>query len=221
VNLISELLSPSGQPVQKVIRVDQHHGVVLGHYLYDANQKLIAKADLGNHQVDQQSGAIMPHLIALEWPQAGLQISLELGQIEINPGMIPPRIWEVPNKDPMYPSRDIGAATRMRHSTDQAAKTERAPSGKDGPGVYGDASDVGFGNPSNKKNVKAAANFDNGTEWNKPLEASSTDADPGLSQTSARDPVPAQSEPSPNTARPRTATATSTDPFGPDDTWAK
>ncbi len=52
VNLISELLSPSGQPVQKVIRVDQDHGVVLGHYLYDANQRLIAKADLGNHQVD-------------------------------------------------------------------------------------------------------------------------------------------------------------------------
>jgi hypothetical protein len=221
VNLISELLSPLGQPVQKVIRVDQHHGVVLGHYLYDANQKLIAKADLGNHQVDQQSGVIMPHLIALEWPQAGLQISLELGQIEINPGMIPPRIWEVPNKEPMYPSRDIGAATRMKNNPDQAAKTGRAPSGKDGPGIYGDASDVGFGNPSNKKIGKASPNSDNGTEWNKPLEASSTDADPGLTQTSARDSVPAQSEPSPNTARPRTATAASTDPFGPDDTWMK
>ncbi len=49
VNLISELLSPSGQPVQKVIRVDLRHGVVLGHYLYDANRRLIAKADLGKH----------------------------------------------------------------------------------------------------------------------------------------------------------------------------
>ena len=66
--------------MQKVIRVDQHHGVVLGHYLYDANQRLIAKADLGNHQVDQQSGVIMPHLITLEWPQAGLQISLNSGR---------------------------------------------------------------------------------------------------------------------------------------------
>ena len=211
VNLISELLSPSGQPVQKVIRVDQRHGVVLGHYLYDANQRLIAKADLGNHQVDQQSGVIMPHLIALEWPQAGLQISLELGQIEINPGMIPPRIWEVPNKEPMYPSRDIGAATRMRNNPDQGAETKRGHAAPDNSGIYGDASDVGFGNPPNKKNGRASLNSDNGTLWSKPLEASSTDADPGLTQTSARDPVPAQSEPSPNTTRLRTATAASTE----------
>ena len=35
--------------------------------------------------------------------------------------MIPPRIWEVPNKEPMYPSRDIGPP-RMRNNPDQVAK---------------------------------------------------------------------------------------------------
>ena len=220
VNLISELLSPSGQPVQKVIRVDQRHGVVLGHYLYDANQRLIAKADLGNHQVDQQSGVIMPHLISLEWPQAGLQISLELGQIDINPA-IPARIWEVPNKEPMYPSRDIGAATRTKNNPDQGTQTKREHAAPDNSGIYGDASDVGFGNPRNPKNGKTPPNSDNGTLWSKPLEASSSESDPGLTQTSAGDPVPAQSAPSPNTTRSRTAAASSADPFGPGDNWTK
>ena len=120
VNLISELLSPSGQPVQKVIRVDLRHGVVLGHYLYDANRRLIAKADLGKHALE--NGVIMPHLISLEWPQAGLQINLELGQIEINPTTVPPRIWEVPNKEPLYASYDIGARTRSRMRRDNGPR---------------------------------------------------------------------------------------------------
>jgi hypothetical protein len=220
VNLISELLSPSGQPVQKVIRVDQRHGVVLGHYLYDANRRLIAKADLGNHQVDRASGVIMPHLITLEWPQAGLQISLELGQIEINPGSISPRIWEVPNKEPMYPSRDIGASSRMRNNRNQGSQTRRGRTSPDSQGTYGDASDVGFGSPPNQRNGRASVNSDNGAEWNKPLEASPTGSDPGSPQSSSSDLVPNQSEPASNTTRPRTATA-SPDLFGPDDTWAK
>ncbi len=59
----------------------------------------------------------MPHLISLEWPQAGLQINLELGQIEINPTTVPPRIWEVPNKEPLYASYDIGARTALSDAT--------------------------------------------------------------------------------------------------------
>ena len=114
VNLISERLSPSGQTVKKVIRVDLRHGVVLSHSLHDINGNLIARASLSNHSLDKATGIVMPHLIALEWPQADLKINLEIGQIDVNPTTIPPRNWEVPRKSPYYPAFDIGARSRNR-----------------------------------------------------------------------------------------------------------
>src|SRR5580704_4882354 len=133
VNLIFDLLSPSNQPVQKIIRVDLRHSVVLGHYLYDANRRLIAKADLGKFEV--QEGIIMPHLISLEWPQPGqqsLQISLELGQIEINPHSMASRMFEVPKKEPTYPSYDIGARTRSRNARADGSRVGRLRPGSEG-----------------------------------------------------------------------------------------
>src|SRR5262249_28414051 len=52
VNLISERLSPSGQIVKKVIRVDLKRGVVLSHSLHDVHGALIAKARFDNHKID-------------------------------------------------------------------------------------------------------------------------------------------------------------------------
>ncbi len=114
VNLISERLSPSGQTVKKVIRVDLRRGVVLSQSLHDMDGMLIARARLDRHVLDKTSGIVMPHLIALEWPQAQLQINLEIGQIDVNPTTIPPRNWEVPKKSPYYPAFDIGAMSRKQ-----------------------------------------------------------------------------------------------------------
>ena len=75
---------------------------------------LIARARLDKHVLDKTTGIVMPHLIALEWPQAKLQINLEIGQIDVNPTTIPPRNWEVPKKSPYYPAFDIGAMSRKQ-----------------------------------------------------------------------------------------------------------
>jgi hypothetical protein len=114
VNLISERLTPSGQTVKKVIRVDLRRGVVLSHSLHDMNGNLIARARLDRHFRDRATGIVMPHLIALEWPQTNLQINLEIEQMDVNPTTIPPRNWQVPRKDPYYPAFDIGAMDRKR-----------------------------------------------------------------------------------------------------------
>jgi hypothetical protein len=113
VNLISERLSPSGQMVKKVIRVDLRRGLVLSHSLVDMNGLLIARATLDQHIRDRATGIVMPHVIALEWPQAQLKIKLEITEIEVNPTTIPPRNWQVPRK-PYYPAFDIGAMNRKR-----------------------------------------------------------------------------------------------------------
>jgi hypothetical protein len=116
-NLISERLSPSGQVVKRVIRVDMRRGVVLGHSLHDVNGNLIAKATLSDHKVDSASGIALPHTILLEWPGASLSIKLSIGRIDVNPTSIPARVWAVPNK-PGYLAFDLGARLpkRRRHT---------------------------------------------------------------------------------------------------------
>jgi len=224
VNLISELLSPSGQPVLKVTRVALNHGVVLGHYLYDANRRLIAKADLAKHELDR--GVIMPHLISLEWPQAGLQINLELGQIEINPTSVPARIWEVPNKEPLYASFDIGARSRRPHANGPRAGRVRL--GADGAASVPAGNAAEFDSPSPQSDGairpaggRSSADADNGQEWNKPIESSSSAPDPRTAQLSAPDFDPNPSDPAlPSSHRTAPTTASPGDAFGPEPDWS-
>ncbi|HEV7999987.1 MAG TPA: hypothetical protein VGP63_08915 [Planctomycetaceae bacterium] len=219
VNLVSDLLSPSNQPVKKVVRVDLRHGVVLGQYLYDANNRLIAKADLGKFQV--QDGIILPHLISLDWPQADMQINLELGQIEINPSFVATRVFEVPDKGPMYPSKDIGALTRTRQIGQDRERARRTQQSAEEPIADRSASNAGFDAPPTDAAGRASFNSDNGQEWNKPMESSQGSADIRQPQSSPREYAPtisADSTPAP--ARGLPAKPTPGDPFGNDEAWA-
>jgi hypothetical protein len=241
MNLISERLSPSGQTVKKVITVDLRRGVVTSHSLYDMRGNLIARARLDNHYRDRATSIIMPHLIALEWPQANLKINLEINQIEVNPTTIPPRNWQVPKKDPYYPAFDIGARTRNQapvagNSFDRGTRgdevptgggrvqpaTAAVPNGADGP-----PADFGAPSPlaSPARPAASAAGsrgswpeVDTGSEWNQPMpspapSASATGA--GHVQLGSFDSAPAM-PPSAGTpaanSLPRSAAADS--PFG-------
>ena len=91
VNLISELLSPSGQPVQKVVRVDQRPRRRPGPLLYDANQRLIAKADLGNFR-SIGIGVIMPHLIPSNGRRPACKSASNSGRSKSIPACRPPHL---------------------------------------------------------------------------------------------------------------------------------
>jgi hypothetical protein len=227
VNLISELLSPSGQPVQKVIRVDLRHSVVLGHYLYDANRRLIAKADLANHAV--VGGVIMPHLVTLEWPQAGMQINLELGQIEVNPTTIPHAIWEVPNKGPTYAGFDIGARSRAPMRRNNSQPTGRVRLGADGAESAKNENAAAFDDQFGKSDEaprstvgRSSSEGDNGQEWNQPLES----ADDALDSRTSRPPAhvlsPNAADTLPQTSSRPTPPAgpTPRDPFASEPAWS-
>jgi hypothetical protein len=227
VNLICELLSPSGQPVQKVIRVDTRHSVVLGHYLYDANRRLIAKADLSHHAVD--NGVIMPHLVTLEWPQAGMQINLELGQIEINPTTIPQTIWEVPKKGPAYAAFDIGARSRNRLRRDVTPASGRMRLGADGTAPLGNKNtgslddEFGKADQSPRSTVgRVSLDSDNSQEWSKPLESSADNPNSRGARSVAPVFSPSANDTAPQNsgrALPPTGTA-SRDPFGAEPAWS-
>jgi hypothetical protein len=221
VNLISDLLSPSNQPVQKVVRVDLRHGVVLGHYLYDANRRLIAKADLGKFQV--QEGIILPHLISLDWPQAGMQINLELGQIDINPTLVATHVFEVPNKEPMYPTKDIGAITRSHQLSENAARGSRLRQTAEEPQSdrSATASAAGVDSPGTEPAGRTSFNSDNGQEWSKPMDSPQSATDSRPAKTAPREFAPAMSaDTSANSPRSSPSKSTSENPFGNDEAWA-
>jgi hypothetical protein len=235
VNLISERLSPSGQMVKKVIRVDLHGGLVLSHSLYDIDGRLIARAGFDQHIRDKATGIVMPHLIALEWPQAKLKINLEISQIEVNPTTIPPRNWQVPKKDPYYPAFDIGALSR-KHT--QMADGASVPGGQNGqPRQFGQVDTASgavsapsdppgqFGAPSplarpGRSTVGAGMNSGewpetNGdSEWNQPMQSPS-EAPPGRVRVDASpfdgDPAEVSAKTTPSSPSKR---ATASDPFG-------
>lgn len=101
VNLISHQTSASGQPVMKVVGFDLCSGYVVEHSLYDASSQLIARATLGNH-VKTSDGLAIPYRLTLEWPQAGVNMRLNLLDAEINPNYTPETIWQLPVIAPAY-----------------------------------------------------------------------------------------------------------------------
>jgi hypothetical protein len=201
VNLISERLSPSGQNVKKVICVDLRRGVVLSHSLHDMNGNLIARATLKQHFKDRATGIVMPHEIALEWPQANLQINLEIGQIDVNPTNLSARNWQVPKK-PYSPAFDIGALTRKRtqvaggipqpgsrggqaSAADQVDAASGGMAGvssfSDPPGQFGAPSPLASPTRLTSGPAKSAGNWpeaEGGAEWNQPIQGTPT-APPG------------------------------------------
>jgi len=94
-HLVRQRSSPQGRPVQLVTTVDCQRGVVVEHSLYDQSGRLVARAFLQEHQVDRASGAVLPHVIRLDWPQARLGLSLKLSEIEVNP-VLSPELFALP-----------------------------------------------------------------------------------------------------------------------------
>jgi hypothetical protein len=108
--LVADYLSPDGQRVRRVIDVDRTYGYIRCHSLFDANDRLIAQATLSKqqrHDTGDGAAVILPHEIHLNWPPAKLKLTLQIGQVEINPKAIPEEIWQL-QPVPNYPVYDLG-----------------------------------------------------------------------------------------------------------------
>lgn len=112
VTLSSEQISPRGEPVKRLLLVDAQHGVVLGHSLFDARGSLIAKATLKNYRFHPlggpHNGVNFPHTIELDWPQANMAMTLNVGRdVEINPTGMPDATFIQPRMEG-FPEFDLG-----------------------------------------------------------------------------------------------------------------
>jgi hypothetical protein len=99
VSLLEDRVAPDGRKVRRVILVSSCHGYIVSHRLYDAADKLLAKAELSDyqiHRIDGSSSVLLPQRIALDWPQTGMSLDMHIGHVEVNPQNVPDQTWKMP-----------------------------------------------------------------------------------------------------------------------------
>jgi hypothetical protein len=109
VAFVGEQLTPQGQIVKRTMVVDACHGVIVEHSLREPSGRLIARAGLSNYQ-RESNGVRLPHRIDLQWPDTKVELTLRIGGIETNPGVVSEETWAMPT----YPDSPVIDLTRFR-----------------------------------------------------------------------------------------------------------
>ena len=108
-----------GQQVQRVMIFDLAQGQIVEHSLLDANDQLIARATLSNF-LRPASGSTpdaagkeirLPHTVNLSWPQAEMNLTMQIEEIEMNP-TVSPQLWQM-TEYPGYQIVDLDAQRRQ------------------------------------------------------------------------------------------------------------
>ena len=109
VLFVADQATPQGKRVQRTMLVDACQGVVLEHTLREPSGRLIARAILSNYQ-REHSGVRLPHRVDLHWPDSGVDLTLRMGHIDVNPAEISEQTWSMPS----YPDAPVIDLTRFR-----------------------------------------------------------------------------------------------------------
>ncbi len=96
IRLVSTHVLPDGVNVKKVVVVNACHGFVMEHSTYDPDGRPLVRALLQDYRRDPASGAVLPHYVKLDWPQAEMSLAMDLGHVEVNPAAIPASVWRMP-----------------------------------------------------------------------------------------------------------------------------
>jgi hypothetical protein len=125
VKLISDRLLPNGKLVQKIIVVNLCTGNIIEQSLYDSQGQRIATATLGEYRTCGATNALLPHVIKLDWPQAGIVMTMTMSQISVNPG-VPSDVWGLP-QIPGYPVLDLAAGLPQVHQQEASLRQRPHP----------------------------------------------------------------------------------------------
>jgi len=115
IKLVSQHQLADGRAIRKTVKVDACHGRVLEHSVTDARGDTLVRTVLGDHRIDQRTGAVLPRYVKLDWPQTQTSLTMEFGAMEVNPSSVPPAVWQMPNM-PNTPQIDLAAHHRARRS---------------------------------------------------------------------------------------------------------
>lgn len=109
VAFVSEQSTPQGRAVKRTMIVDACHGTIREHSLHDSTGRLVAQVTLSHYQRDP-SGVRLPHRVELTWPETGVELSLKIGHIEVNPASVSEQTWSMPS----YPDSPVIDLTKFR-----------------------------------------------------------------------------------------------------------
>jgi hypothetical protein len=89
VELIQDAVSPTGQPVKKIVvfnRLVSRAGEpqVIAHVLRDTKGTLICQAHIHRIDVDRATGAVLPSKVTIEWPSEKVTMKMDLSSIGVN-----------------------------------------------------------------------------------------------------------------------------------------
>ena len=84
LEIITRRNTPEGLVTKSTI-IDGARGWIVEQRLFDAQDRLIAKAVSSCHRQDPYSGLVMPSVVEIECPAAQFSMRLDLGSIKINP----------------------------------------------------------------------------------------------------------------------------------------
>ncbi|MEW4489672.1 hypothetical protein AB1L42_16440 [Thalassoglobus sp. JC818] len=98
LDLVSVSTSPTGQHVERVIRVNTCTGNIESHILRKLDGTVLAKALLDDYQ-EMSNGSKLPNQVRISIPEANMQVRLSLGSPEVNPASFASTtaLWQMPN----------------------------------------------------------------------------------------------------------------------------
>jgi len=95
VAILQPKTSTNGEQITKVTLIDPERMVVVGHYLYDSADKLIASAEVES-LLTTNTGHIVPRKLKMIWHEEGVLVEWTLRDIRINAPQSPSS-WQMPD----------------------------------------------------------------------------------------------------------------------------
>lgn len=109
VEIRSVMQTRGGQMTKSTI-LDSRRGWVLEQHVYDAQGGLVASTRAKAHRYYPAIGASLPQIIELRLPSAQLNLSIDVGDVQVNSLTDNPDLWTMPVMSG-YPQIDLGAST--------------------------------------------------------------------------------------------------------------
>jgi hypothetical protein len=95
IAILQPRISTNGEPITRVTVVDPQRQVIVGHYIYGQNDKLIASAEVES-LLTTNTGHVVPRKLRLVWHDENVLVEWTLRDIRINAPQSPQN-WQMPD----------------------------------------------------------------------------------------------------------------------------
>lgn len=106
---IKSIVHTRGGPITKRTIIDGRRALIMEQHVYDATGNLVASVIVRSHRYYPQIGVALPQELDIKIPASELELSIDVGTVEINTLADSPQLWTMPTISGSPPF-DIGSA---------------------------------------------------------------------------------------------------------------